>query len=145
MSKRYFTVGVFDLFHYGHLCLFKKIKAREKDAKLIVALQKDEFVLKYKPEVKLFYNEIQRKELLSSIKEIDELHFYTEVSSIVKELEFDVFCVGEDQNHQGFKEACLYVKSKNKEILRLKRTPNISSSDIRAYLNGQNIDFKFWG
>ena len=144
--KRCLAVGVFDLFHYGHLRLFKQIKQKEKNSKLIVAIQKDAFVFKYKPQIKLFYNENQRKEILNSIKEIDELIFYTEVNEIVKEVEFDIFCVGEDQVHKGFEEAILYCKSKNKKILRIKRTPHISSSDIREYLNHQKYNSnEIWG
>lgn len=134
--KRYLVVGVFDLFHYGHLRLLKQIKSiMDINDKLIVAIQRDEFVIKYKPDTKLFYNEKQRRELLLSIKEIDELIFYEEVNNIVKEVKFNVFCMGEDQNHKGFLEAELYCKNHNKEVLKLKRTPNISSTDIRIFLN----------
>lgn len=134
--KNFLAVGVFDLFHYGHLRLFKQIKKfMKKDDKLIVAIQKDKSVLKYKPNTRLFYNENERKELLLSIKDIDELIFYEDVNTIVKEVEFDVFCMGEDQNHKGFLEASRYCNAHNKEVIRLKRTQNISSTDIRNFLN----------
>lgn len=134
-NKIYLCVGVFDLLHYGHLKLFKKIKQENPSAFLIVAVQKDEFVQWYKPNVKLFYNYNVRKEMLESIKEVNQVVAYERVQRIVQEVQFDVFCVGEDQNHQGFKEAILHCKQSNKEVLRFKRTEGVSSSEIREYLD----------
>lgn len=54
--KTVLTVGVFDLLHYGHFELFRRAKELAgKDGKLTVAIQKDEYVTKYKPQTKLFY------------------------------------------------------------------------------------------
>lgn len=143
--KRYLTVGVFDLFHYGHLRLSKQIRSLDSHCELIVAVQKDEFILKYKPNVKVYYNQNIRKEFLSSIKEIQKVVFYTDVDKIVKEVDFDVFCLGEDQNHQGFMQAVEFCKSHNKEVLCLKRTQGISSTDIRTFLNNFNDDINGGG
>ena len=132
--KRYLTVGVFDIFHYGHLRLFKQIKELDSTCELIVAVQKDSYILKYKPNTKVYYNQNIRKEFLSSIKEIQKVIFYTDVDRVVQEQDFDVFCLGEDQNHSGFMKAVEYCKNHNKEVLYLKRTPDISSTDIRNFL-----------
>ena len=49
--RRVLTVGVFDMLHVGHFLLFKH--ARELGDKLIVAVQTDDYVLKFKPEAKI--------------------------------------------------------------------------------------------
>ena len=56
--KRILTVGVFDLLHFGHMELFRKAKALGDH--LIVAVQDDENVVKFKPGTKLTYNTEQR-------------------------------------------------------------------------------------
>lgn len=139
-SQKCLAIGVFDLFHYGHLRLFKQILSLKPQCELIIAVQEDEYVIKYKPQTKLYYNQQVRQEFLASIKEISQIVLYKDANTIVKELDFDVFCVGEDQNHAGFLEAINYCKTQGKEVLHLKRTPNISSTDIRAFLCQLDLD-----
>ena len=56
--KKVLTVGVYDLLHIGHIELFRKAKALGDY--LIVAVQKSDYVLKYKPNAKLVYSTEQR-------------------------------------------------------------------------------------
>ena len=130
--KRVLTVGVYDYFHYGHLKLFEQ--ARKYGDYLIVAVQADEYILKYKPNAKPLYSTAQRVELLSALKIIDEVILYEDVDRIVKETEFDVFAVGEDQNHSGFVAAKEYCINRGITVVTLKRTPNISSTQIKSEL-----------
>ena len=46
--KKVITFGVYDMLHVGHVLLFKK--AKELGDYLIVAVQDDDMILKYKPE-----------------------------------------------------------------------------------------------
>lgn len=126
------TVGVYDYFHLGHLRLFEN--AKELGDYLIVAVQDEDFILKTKPNAKILYTTEQRKELVGALRIVDEVVGYTDVDAIVKMIDFDVFAIGEDQNHEGFQKAVEWCKEKGKKIVRMRRTPGISSSDIKQKL-----------
>ena len=93
------TFGVFDYFHLGHLRLFENAKAYGDY--LIVAVQDGDFILKTKPDAKVMYTTEQRKELVGALRVVDEVVSYTDVDVTIKDLDFDVFAIGEDQNHAG--------------------------------------------
>ena len=99
------TVGVYDYFHLGHLRLFEN--AKELGDYLIVAVQDEDFILKTKPNAKILYTTEQRKELVGALRVVDEVVGYTDVDAIVKMIDFDVFAIGEDQNHEGFQKLSL--------------------------------------
>ena len=60
------TFGVFDYFHYGHLKLFERAKAMGDY--LIVAIQAEEYILKYKPDAQILYTQDQRMELINALE-----------------------------------------------------------------------------
>ena len=126
------TFGVYDFFHLGHLRLFKQCK--EHGDYLIVAAQDGDFILKYKPQADILYTTEQRIEILSSIREIDEVTTYKNVDEDIKKIDFDVFAVGADQNHEGFQRAIKWCEENGKKVIILKRTPGISSSEIKHSL-----------
>ncbi|GHT18134.1 glycerol-3-phosphate cytidylyltransferase [Bacteroidia bacterium] len=128
--KKVFTVGVFDVFHYGHLRLFARAKVHGDY--LIVAVQDSEDILRYKPDALVVYNTEQRLELVSNIKYVDSAIVYHAVDEIVKQIDFDVFCVGEDQTHEGFQRAVEYCCANGKEVVILERTKNVSSSSLKT-------------
>lgn len=127
------TFGVFDYFHYGHLKLFER--ARVLGNYLIVAVQRTEEIHKNKPEAKILYSLEQRIEIIESIRYVDKVVPYTEVSEDIKKIDFDIFVVGGDQNNNSFLRAIDWCKANNKEVIVLSRTPNICSSQIK-----DNID-----
>lgn len=61
MSK-ILTFGVYDFFHLGHLRVFKQ--CREYADYLIVAVQHEDYILKFKPNAKILYSTEQRIELI---------------------------------------------------------------------------------
>ena len=65
-----FCDGVWDLFHYGHVNHFKKIKNLFPDCYLLVGVlnDKDATIYKRKP----IFDENKRKELLDSCEYVDE-------------------------------------------------------------------------
>ena len=130
--KKVITFGVFDYFHLGHLRLFQN--ARALGDYLIVAVQAEESILKYKPQAKIFYSTQQRVELISSLKYVDEVVIYHNVDEDVQTFHFDIFAIGEDQTHSGFAKAVDYCNQNNKQVVRMKRTPGISSSDIKKQI-----------
>lgn len=69
--KKVFTVGVFDLLHFGHVELFRR--AKQYGDYLIVAVQDDETVLKYKPEAKLVCPITDRVYMVDAIKYVDQV------------------------------------------------------------------------
>lgn len=128
--KKILTVGVFDLFHFGHLELFKN--ARAYGDYLIVAVQKDDDIVRYKPNVTPLYSLEKRMEMIKALRYVDEVIAYTDVDKIIKEVEFDVFAIGADQNHDGFKSALEYCLANKKQVCELPRTKGISSTYLKT-------------
>lgn len=126
------TFGVFDYFHLGHLRLFKN--ARALGDYLIVAVQDEDYILKTKPNAKVLYTTEQRQELVEALSIVDEVVTYTDVDVTIKTLDFDIFAIGEDQNHAGFQRAIKWCKENSKTVIRMHRTPGISSSEIKRGL-----------
>lgn len=130
--KKVITYGTFDVLHYGHIRLLKR--AKELGDYLIVALSTDEFnALKGK---KSFYPYEIRKELLKSIKYVDQIipeENWEQKISDVKKYGIDVFVIGSDwQGKFDFlKEFC--------EVVYLERTDGISSTKVRNEIQ-QSLD-----
>ena len=132
--KKVITVGVFDYFHLGHLRLFEN--AKKLGDYLIVAVQDDNYILKTKPDAKVFYSTEQRIELVKALRVVDEVIVYQDVDKTIPEVFFDVFAIGGDQNHAGFQRAVKWCEENGKEVIRLPRTPGICSSQIKIQLDG---------
>ena len=84
-----FTVGVFDYFHYGHLKLIER--AKQLGDYLIVGVQEDSEVIKYKPNTRLMYNIEERIEMVESIRYVDQVISYKNVYDSIRKIEFDIF------------------------------------------------------
>lgn len=130
--KRVVTVGVFDLFHFGHLKLFQN--AKKTGDYLIVAVQNTESVLKYKPRNKILYSTKERKEMIEALKIVDEVVIYSDVDSFIQTIDFDVFAKGPDQIHEGFRKAVEYCEKHQKKVVILPRTQGISSTYIKNFI-----------
>ena len=127
--KKVLTFGVFDYFHYGHLRLLER--AKDLGDYLIVAVQVDEEIYKTKPNVNILYDLDKRIAMVRALKCVDEAIPYKQVCDDIVNIDFDVFCVGGDQNHGGILKAIEWCKQNGKEVITLERTPNISSTEIR--------------
>ena len=124
------TFGVFDYFHLGHLRLFKQCK--EHGDYLIVAVQNGDYILKYKPDSKILYSTEERVEMLEALKIVDRVIVYDTLSpEILGKIDFDTLALGEDHHGGRFDIAEQWCYEHGKNVVRLKRTPNISSSDIK--------------
>ncbi|MCQ2122854.1 MAG: adenylyltransferase/cytidyltransferase family protein [Fibrobacter sp.] len=130
--KKVFTVGVFDILHIGHFYLFKK--ARELGDFLTVAVQESEFIKEHKPNAQMVYSTDERIFMVQSIRFVNEVVSYSNVDDIIDKIDFDVFAIGPDQNHEGFQKAISWCKENNKQVVLLPRTEGISSSALRNYL-----------
>lgn len=126
------TVGVFDLLHFGHFELFRR--ARElagPGGSLTVAVQRDDFVTRYKPQAQLVYDFETRCKMVASLRDVDKVVPYEDIDRSITEIPFDVFVLGGDQVHSGFIRAVEWCRSNGRRVIRLPRTAGISSSKLR--------------
>jgi glycerol-3-phosphate cytidylyltransferase len=130
--KRILTYGTFDLLHYGHIRILKR--AKELGDYLVVALSTDEFnAIKGK---QAYHSYETRKKMLEAIRYVDlvipEDNWEQKVQDI-KDYKIDVVVMGSDwagsDKFDYLKEYC--------EVVYLERTPNVSTSQIKADLNLQ--------
>lgn len=130
--KKVFTVGVYDLLHLGHILLFKH--AKEHGDYLIVAVQEEDYILKYKPEAKMINNTDERMMMVASIRYVDEVVSYKDIDVDIQKYDFDIFAKGPDQSHRGFQRAVEWCKENGKEVVIIPRTEGISSSLIKEFI-----------
>ena len=127
--RRVITYGTFDLLHYGHINLLKR--AKTLGDYLIVALSTDEFnALKGK---KSFFPYDQRKMLLEALRYVDLVipeNNWEQKASDCKEYHIDVFVMGDDWTGKFD-----FLKEQGVEVVYLPRTPEISTTEIKAGLH----------
>ena len=127
------TFGVYDYFHLGHLRLFKQCK--KYGDYLIVAVQDGDYIKKYKPEAQILYSTEERVEILEALKIVNEVVVYQIVGiEALEKINFDILALGEDHIGGRFDEITNWCKEHGKNIVRLKRTPGIASSEIKKEL-----------
>jgi len=130
---RVLTVGVFDLLHFGHFELFRRAKdLAGQDGTLIVAIQDDDIIAKYKPNAILVYDWEKRAKMIRTLRTVDEVVHYRDIDESIKEIDFDVFAIGGDQLHDGFKRAVQWCEAVGRRVIRLQRTEGISTSQIKG-------------
>ena len=132
---RILTFGVYDLLHIGHILLFKHIKELfpNEECHLIVAVQDSDYILKYKPEAKVYYSTEERLFMVSSVRYVDQVVIYRDVDKDIQGMEFDVFAKGPDQNHAGFGRAVEWCARNGKAVVEIPRTEGVSSTMLRKY------------
>lgn len=132
--KKILTFGVYDYFHLGHLRLFKQCKQHADY--LVVAVQNEEYIKKFKPDAKVRYSTEERVEIIEALRVVDQVVVYDTVGvSTLDRIDFDVLALGEDHVGARFDEVTEWCKKHGKEVVRLKRTPGIASSEIKRELS----------
>lgn len=133
--KRALTFGVFDLLHFGHFELFRRIKDLVgPDGELIVALQVDAWVSKFKP-VKLVYSYDVRRKMIESLRTVSRVIPYEQVGvEAVKDIEFDILCVGPEHTSERFQRLFKWCRETGKEIVVMPRTEGISTTSLKEIL-----------
>lgn len=127
--KTILTYGTFDLFHVGHVRIFKRL--REMGDRLIVGISTDEFN-KAKGKSSLFTYE-QRVEIVGSNRYVDLVipeYSWDQKLDDVRKYDVDLFAIGEDWKGK------FDFLSNLCEVIYLPRTENISSSMIKDLLRG---------
>lgn len=131
-SKRVITYGTFDMLHYGHINLLRR--ARELGDYLVVALSTDTFNALKKKNAYFGYEE--RKLLLEALRYVDEVipeENWEQKRSDIQKHNIDLFVMGDDWKGKFdfLSDIC--------EVVYLPRTPDISTSMIKADLNKKGI------
>ena len=133
-----YTVGTFDLLHVGHLALLQQ--CRKLGDVVVVGVASDSVVNAYKPNVPVIPLD-QRLEMLKALRCVDFVRPYYELEyvSACKELEVDIFVVGEDWGrapHNIDVEA--YLRAEGKKIIQVLYNPRTSSTEIKQNVLAQN-------
>ena len=143
MTSKYkvgITVGVFDLFHVGHLNLLERCKAMCD--KLIVAVCQDDYVTQVKHKTPV-YPAADRMRILAALKCVDEVIAVTIEETedkllLIRHHPFDVLFSGDD-----WKGTPRYLKTEEQfaklgaKIEYLSYTQGISTSKIKADLGAK--------
>lgn len=126
------TYGTYDLLHYGHMNLLKR--AKELGDYLIVGLSTDEF--NNEKGKSSYYKFEHRKYMLECIKYVDEVIIeknWEQKVLDIKKYNIDVFVMGDDWLGE-FDYLSNYC-----EVKYLKRTPNISTTQIKENLKANIV------
>jgi glycerol-3-phosphate cytidylyltransferase len=134
MYKKAYVGGTFDLPHYGHYRLFKRIK--EIANELVVSLNTDDFVMQYKQR-DTYLSLAERIETLSACKYIDSI--VVNVGGYDSKIAIDVVrpdCIvhGDDWTGDEYlKQLNIdkeYLKKNNIELVYFPYTKEISTTKI---------------
>jgi glycerol-3-phosphate cytidylyltransferase len=128
------TVGVFDLFHLGHMNVLEQ--ASHCGDYLIIGVHDD---MTNSKNVSFFYSLEDRIRFVSSLRFVSEALRYERIDLFLQSLDFDVFAHGPDQNHQYFQKAIEWCNDNNKKVVELQRTEGISSTILRDVLKDRKI------
>lgn len=133
MGKTVITYGTYDLFHIGHLRLLQR--ARElagMDGQLIVAVSTDRFNWTEKGK-KCVIPDVQRMAIVGALKCVDKVipeDDWEQKKTDVSKYHVDIFVMGDDWKGKFdfLKDQC--------EVVYLSRTPDISSTELKAQIKG---------
>ncbi len=144
MAKKYkigYTVGTFDMFHIGHLNLFRQ--AKEYCDYLIVGVHSDEWVMHCKNRSTVIPYE-DRAEIVGAIRYVDEV-VKNESRSKLEALEkyhFDVAFIGDDwKGTEVWNKIEGELKEHGCDTIYMPYTKGISTTQIRQKL-GDNSEKK---
>ena len=128
--EKIITFGTFDLFHIGHLNILKKAKAQGDY--LIVGISSDELNINKgkKSVIPLF----ECMEIVKSIKCVDEVFIEESLElkdEYIKKYQADLLVMGDDWKDKFNWVSC--------PVIYFDRTSNISTTQIKAYINNQKL------
>ena len=130
-----YTAGAYDMFHIGHLNLLRK--AKENCDYLIVGINSDELIKKYKRKETII-PENERMEIVKAIKFVDEVVLINNRDKLdaYNKYKFNRLIVGDDwKGSQDYQIAEEELRKFNVKVIYLPYTKNISSTILREALN----------
>ena len=119
------TNGCYDILHVGHIALFKY--AKSLGDKLVVGIDSDKRVKKLKGNDRPFNNENDRKEMLESIRFIDEVVIFNtkkEMCDILVHKNINTMVIGDDYRNKPVTGSDII-----KDIVFFKKLGNYSTSN----------------
>jgi D-glycero-D-manno-heptose 1,7-bisphosphate phosphatase len=124
-----FTSGTFDLLHFGHITYLTE--AKNRCDKLVVAVNSDSSVRKYKSELRPIVFEKSRLAVIKGLKPVDAAFIFNETNNNknINELKPDVYIKAGDYDISKLSSAPL-VQSYGGSIEIIKFEDGFSSSDI---------------
>ena len=132
-----YTVGTFDLLHVGHLALLEYCSTIGDV--VAVGVASDRVVNSYKPRVPVIPLD-QREEMLKALSCVDIVRPYYELEyvSACRELNIDIFVIGEDWGNNPHNIAVeSYLKTAGKKIIQVLYNPRTSSTQIKQNVMDQ--------
>ena len=132
MENIVYVIGVFDLFHRGHVELLKRSK--EMGEKLIVAINGDDMVSSYKR--RPYFNESDRLVIVQSCRYVDEAFIISEYDNkeYIKKYKITKIVHGDDWGAESYMEQIRvtpeFLKEHNCELVLIPYTKGISTSDL---------------
>lgn len=126
------TYGVFDLLHYGHFELFRRIRELVgPTGKVIVMLQWDEWITKYK-DVKIVYDFETRKKMIEALRYVDEVVGYDAVGiESARKVDFNLLVRGPEHNSERFQQLTKWCLANGKSYTILPRTDGVSTTSLK--------------
>jgi len=134
-------VGVFDLFHRGHLEFLNE--GKEFGDTLYVLINGDSFTEKYKR--RPIYSEQDRLAIVSGLSCVDfvEITNSADIKPYLKKYQIDTIVHGDDWNHASYlKQICVteeYLKEQDIKIKYTRYYSGISTSEIIKKINTRSI------
>jgi rfaE bifunctional protein nucleotidyltransferase chain/domain len=128
-KKIVFTNGVFDILHYGHIDYLAK--ARALGDVLIVGVNKDSSVRKFKSELRPIQEGKDRGRILASLRSVDYVVMFAEETPerLIKLIKPDVLVKGADYHISEIVGAD-FVKSYGGQVRRITLARGRSTTDI---------------
>lgn len=132
MDKVVYVIGVFDLFHRGHLELLKR--AKQLGDKLVVAVNGDDMVESYKR--RPYFLENDRLEIIKALECVDEAFIIREYDNkeYIKKHKVNKIVHGDDWPEDSYMDQIRvtpqFLKENNCELVLLPYTEGISTSDL---------------
>ncbi|MFH2037678.1 MAG: D-glycero-beta-D-manno-heptose 1-phosphate adenylyltransferase [Candidatus Zixiibacteriota bacterium] len=124
-----FTNGVFDILHYGHIDYLTK--ARQLGDVLIVGLNKDSSVKKFKSKGRPVQSELDRARILAALRAVDYVVAFTDETpaKLIEMVRPDVLVKGADYKISEIVGAD-FVKSYGGQVKRIRLAKGRSTSNI---------------
>lgn len=122
-----FCIGVFDMFHYGHLKLIER--AAEQCGHLVVAVVKDEAVRAQKGEGRPVIPFDQRIAIIKGLKAVDDVvpsESFDPYQAVLDYGIVNIYFKGADQQHVPTDR----IEELGIKIVMLDRTPDVSTTKI---------------